>query len=533
MNLNQQIPIGYLLNKKMKKYTVVLSIIFGCIFTQTSFAQINNLEDFKSKLSSFYQIHTEDGLVKYELIKKDNQPLFDLIYFTEKSINTNENVLQGLKIHAYNLNAIRIILENYPVKSPKAIAGFFDSQITFNAQPYSLQSLEDEVIKVDGLADAHFAMVCAAMSCPPLRHFDIDNTTASIKSMKQDLYSDPQWVGINETSKVLTLSRIFQWYEDDFGGIEAILEALGDYNNTDLSSYTVQYKGYNWGLNQYTAQNGDQLLRYRPSALLEKGEAEIKLFANYYTQSIVSGTEPRLRQSFFTNTFSATFGLNIPINIGIRGRYRTVDVGSTDETNYFSGLLFKNDFERYNRYSRIGFAGVGPAIQHAMVFKNTTFLFIHTVLFPTGSNLEGDNESGYFDWNGLQWTSQVYFDKDIGSKFNIFYDFSVFAENIRGATFNNEPIFYQIGNGNTVILNYFPVNKVTLYGLLNLTILRYGVNQNETERDFIFSPFGQLGFGAKYFISPQIELEFIGTLFNFQTETQNAQTLNFGIRYRN
>ena len=80
---------------------------------------------------------------------------------------------------------------------------------------YSLERLDPRI---------HFALVCAARSCPPIAVYDAASVDEQL-DMAARTFINHGGVDIDRASGEVRLSQLFQWYAPDFGGR---LFALGD-----------------------------------------------------------------------------------------------------------------------------------------------------------------------------------------------------------------------------------------------------------------------------------------------------------------
>ncbi|XP_062506742.1 uncharacterized protein LOC134183265 [Corticium candelabrum] len=105
----------------------------------------------------------------------------------------------------------------------------------------------------------HFALVCGAKSCPPIQVYSPDNLDRGLQAAARSFCE--QEIDIDLPSKMVTFSKIFQWYGSDFGDSprEILLTCL-PYLSTDKQhaakqviddpEMTVNYKEYDWSLNE-------------------------------------------------------------------------------------------------------------------------------------------------------------------------------------------------------------------------------------------------------------------------------------------
>ncbi len=505
------------------------------IFTfQSALAQQNDIDDFRLLLSQY----TSNGFVDYPQLKTALSEIqlciSDIENANVQALNEEEQI--GFYIHAYNAHVIHQIIKHYPVKSVKAIPGFFTNEIKVANNNTSLNDLESMILDQSKNPTIHYLLVCGAKSCPPLIDFDISETNQALEKAEQSILSSETFVRINQDAQSIQLSKIYQWYEKDFGGREELVNKLSSFFNENLATYSISYLPYNWQLNEYSVI-AEQGPRYQPTLLFDKGISEFKIFSNYYTQAdVLDGSNNKIRHSFFTNTIQYIFGTGKNLNIGPVLRLRSVARHSTASRPYFEGLKFRQasfNEDPEVQYARAGISAYGLQARHEVKRKNKDgFLMIHTFLLPGMKNNEGNDQEGFFDWNGAQYTFQSWFVKDLGLKANIFYDVGITLENLHPDWFTDEAIFLQNTLNNTLILSWFPIKKTTVYGLANISP-QMGIFRQAKENNYSFGGFGQIGIGYKYFITDHIEIETLGSLFLNTVEGRDSQTINLGIRYNN
>lgn len=194
------------------------------------------------------------GKVDYAGFKKDhNQLKMYIKSLEEQQIDDwNKDKKMAYWINAYNANTINLILDNYPVSSINDIAGGkpFDKKIAnLDGKSLSLNDIENNIIRPQ-FKDAriHFAVNCAAKSCPPLwyRAWTEKNLNKQLDEQTKSFVNNPTYNTIN--SNEVIISKIFDWYKDDFGTIQ---DFLGKYSDKNVKKgATVNYKDYDWALNK-------------------------------------------------------------------------------------------------------------------------------------------------------------------------------------------------------------------------------------------------------------------------------------------
>jgi hypothetical protein len=143
-------------------------------------------------------------------------------------------------INAYNAYTIALINKYEERASIKNIAegiGFEHAKdawkqpiVRVGGKTYTLDEVEHEIIRKQFREPrVHFALVCAAMSCPPLRSeaYTGAKLDAQLDSQARMFIRDEtRGSRVDAKTEVVHASRVFDWYHDDFGGGDA---ALGRY----------------------------------------------------------------------------------------------------------------------------------------------------------------------------------------------------------------------------------------------------------------------------------------------------------------
>lgn len=213
----------------------------------------------QSYFSEWTQIlqHTvsDEGKVNYSLLKTKYE---DQIQTLAKKIattdiqNLNESDQLAFYINVYNLSTIQLILQHWPVNSIRDIANGepWDLKwIKINNTTYSLNEIEHEIIrKKFDEPRIHFAVNCAAKSCPPLlnRAYTGDRLDADLKQQTKLFFNDPTYNTIS--SKKIEISQLMNWYKEDFGNI---IDYINQYSTIKISKNAqISYKDYDWALNK-------------------------------------------------------------------------------------------------------------------------------------------------------------------------------------------------------------------------------------------------------------------------------------------
>lgn len=153
-------------------------------------------------------------------------------------------------INAYNAATIRLILDNYPLKSIQDLDGgktWDVKRVKLGAETYSLNQIENDIIRPRFKEPRiHFAVNCAAKGCPPLRNeaFTAGKLERQLADQTKKFVNDPRYTKVDDNA--VTVSKIFDWYGSDFADVKAF---IGKYRNVPAGA-ALKYSDYDWSLNK-------------------------------------------------------------------------------------------------------------------------------------------------------------------------------------------------------------------------------------------------------------------------------------------
>ena len=159
-------------------------------------------------------------------------------------------------INAYNILAMKMVLDHWPLKSIRD-AGNFIAPVwkkeagQIGGTTLSLDEIENKILRPMGEPRIHMAIVCASVSCPDLRQepYRGKELDRQLDEQAGSFLSNPE-KGLHVDGTEARTSRIFDWFEDDFKpGHESVEKFIRHY--TDLPS-GLKLKAdlpYDWSLN--------------------------------------------------------------------------------------------------------------------------------------------------------------------------------------------------------------------------------------------------------------------------------------------
>ncbi len=165
-------------------------------------------------------------------------------------------------INAYNAYTVRTVLDHYPLKSIRSIgllpgAAFRASFIPLAGEELSLNDIEDRLRSMKE-PRIHFALVCAAKSCPALRAeaYTGEQLERQLSEAAREFLADRRKNRFDPASRTLELSSIFKWYRGDFESAAGSVEAyVARYAPDALAQAARQINAriafleYDWSLN--------------------------------------------------------------------------------------------------------------------------------------------------------------------------------------------------------------------------------------------------------------------------------------------
>ncbi|MDN3724830.1 DUF547 domain-containing protein [Aequorivita sp. SDUM287046] len=197
----------------------------------------------------------DEGNVNYKGFKKDEAKLDAYLKMLSEKNPSNDWSVQELLayyINLYNAATVKLIVENYPLKSIKDIDGAWTKgRVAVGDKMLSLGGIENGILRKMNEPRIHFAINCASISCPKL--LDEAYTAAKINEQldhvtKEFINSDKNDISSNNPK----VSSIFDWYAKDYkiNGKQDVIGFINNYSKVKINpNATLSYKNYDWNLN--------------------------------------------------------------------------------------------------------------------------------------------------------------------------------------------------------------------------------------------------------------------------------------------
>ena len=218
------------------------------------------------------QLNTESStiaginLVRYAAVSKEDRGLLNnyLKKLESTAVSSFSRPQQrAFWINLYNASTVNLILEHYPLESITKISfSFFsfgpwdEELLTVEGEELSLNDIEHRILRpIWRDPRIHYALNCASLGCPNLlpQAFTELNTESLLEQGARDYINHPRGADVQDDS--IILSKIYEWYQADFGANEAgVLLHLQQYSTKERLKFwptdelEIEYQ-YDWRLN--------------------------------------------------------------------------------------------------------------------------------------------------------------------------------------------------------------------------------------------------------------------------------------------
>jgi len=252
------------------------------------------------------------------------------------------------------------------------------------------------------------------------------------------------------------------------------------------------------------------LQQITPSSIMKKGQVEVKLFSNLYTQTAFynSSSEKQeigFRENYFTSANYFLIGVNSWLNVG--------------------GEIWINSVKRntdpVQKRAAVGY--IAPKIKIAPFNSLERFSLTSTLLIPAAKNMQGggDPTQPFLAYDNTIWVNQLYYDQQLGKDWQVFFELSGWMYFKKSKVEESDNFFRLPAKA---IFSYFPSRRVTIYALTEL-MTQLG------QDNFVDSYYLQMGPGLKYQLVPgKLEIEGLYTIFLAGKSQGAGSTFNIGLR---
>ena len=178
-------------------------------------------------------------------------------------------------INAYNACMLDLVAANYPIQRAgglfsrikNSVAGrpansvwqipdvFTTPHCEVAGETRSQDDIEHAIIRPMGEPRIHFAVNCAAISCPPLwpDAYEASTLAEQLDRAVAALVADERHFVVEGST--VRLNKVLDWFRDDFGGEQGLRDFFSSYVASDVSAMLadpetdIEFFEYDWTLN--------------------------------------------------------------------------------------------------------------------------------------------------------------------------------------------------------------------------------------------------------------------------------------------
>jgi hypothetical protein len=263
----------------MRRMVIAMALaVWGSMFSGGSVLHAQENDDSYRDLLAKYVTAGSSGisLVDYSKWKKNKADLQRLGAYLASLQSQRPSAMERGQafvfwVNLYNAATLKILLDNYPVKSIRDIkstgTGLLDFKASFGPWRTKLLTVEGQSLSLDNIEHdilrpkfrdprVHYAVNCASIGCPNLKR-----TPWTAKALEADLeaaarayINHPRGVSIGPDGSV-RVSSVYHWFREDFGGgDQGVITHLQKYAKPELaaklgSKTAIAGHDYDWSLN--------------------------------------------------------------------------------------------------------------------------------------------------------------------------------------------------------------------------------------------------------------------------------------------
>jgi hypothetical protein len=177
-------------------------------------------------------------------------------------------------INAYNAYTLKLVADAYPIEiihdmgTGGRIIGWLINRTPWDirfavvgGRTYTLNEIEHEIIRPEfGEPRIHFAIVCAAVSCPPLRSeaYTAARLDEQLNEQGRVFLTDTRHNTFDLVERTARISQVFSWFRKDFGANDReVIAFLSKFAPPGVGvdmvrhapDWKIRHQSYDWSLN--------------------------------------------------------------------------------------------------------------------------------------------------------------------------------------------------------------------------------------------------------------------------------------------
>jgi Protein of unknown function, DUF547 len=257
--------------KTPRRLALALGLVLGLAAALPAAAQAPDYKPWQDLLSKYYD--PARGM-KYKELKANDKAALDRLRQQMAEVDVQKlprNDQLAYWINLYNINVVGIVVDHYPVASIRDISTdpvvrlnvFKKDSVRTKQGTMSLNDVENEKIRA-GFKDPriHFAINCAAQSCPPIRSepYVGARIDQQLDDQTRKFLNGPAGARLEKDGSELDLhvTKILDWFADDFeqwggGRVAFVRKYLPADKQKQLDAargkVDLEFDEYSWKLN--------------------------------------------------------------------------------------------------------------------------------------------------------------------------------------------------------------------------------------------------------------------------------------------
>ena len=245
---------------KPRRNKVVRGLVRLIVAILCAGATIVGAADYEDQYNSLLKKYVAPEGIRYAAWKStasdmsELQNVIDTIANGQARAGRNEQL--AFYINACNAWILHEALAKYPTKSVKdpLLLFFLGKRIKVAGEQMSFNHLEKDIIRAKfGEPRVHVALNCASRSCPPLNRaaFRAEELDQQFEALAKSFVNSEKGVKYLPEKKTAELSKIFDWYKDDFKDEGGVVAFINKRRSAPLpTDVKITYQDYDWSLNE-------------------------------------------------------------------------------------------------------------------------------------------------------------------------------------------------------------------------------------------------------------------------------------------
>ena len=248
----------------LKVWAFAFLVLFSCTRSTATFATEGPAPDHKIWDELLKKYVSDNGFMDYKGIISEKvkfEKYLDQLSANAPSDSWTKNEKLAYWINVYNAFTVKLIIDNYPLKSIKDLnptlsiptinTVWTKDFFKIGGEDFSLDQVEHKILRKDFEEPRiHFAVNCASYSCPVLRAeaFKAEKIDQQLDEQARAFINDPKRNKITKANP--QVSKIFSWFGGDLKEGQTLIQFLNKYAKVKINEDAdVDFMDYEWSLN--------------------------------------------------------------------------------------------------------------------------------------------------------------------------------------------------------------------------------------------------------------------------------------------